>query len=290
MKPVLFAAAFSSLIFLVHCTVGTEKQSTGAATPVPQKKPSLAALADTLKKLDKNKSAVITEAVRLYDVLAPHDSTGADSAAAAVMQFVTAVVKKENDSLYHSNEDFSPLLELESPQLNNRQKAVKSNLHANRLKLVSDGEGGVYVVPAYETILPTIKAKTSAATDTYLDLMAKEDTSPVFMDAGLAIELTELADRLVVSEQLTGRSLPTSFAAEALRLNRYYSDALIFGSDNSPSIAYQTNVLSEEFKKGYDYLVAKYPSTKAAADLNVWMAVAASGDRKKIEAYQKTRQ
>ena len=290
MKQVFTAVLFLLLIFLTRCSVGTEKKDTGAATPVPQKTPSLASFTDSLNKLDIQRNAVIEQAVRLYDILAPHDSTGADSAASALMRFVNSVVKKENDSLNSSQEDFSPLLDPANNQLTNRQKAVKSSLHNNRLKLVSDGEGGVYVVPSYETILPTVKNKASSAVDSYLDLVAKEDSTPVFMDAGLAINMTELADRLVASEQLLSQSLPGAFVTEAKRLNRFYTHALIFGADNTPSIEYETNQLSEEFKKGYDYVVAKYPSSKAAANLNVWMAVVASGDRKKIDAYQTTMQ
>jgi hypothetical protein len=290
MKQYFAAVAYLLLIILVGCSVGTEKKDTGPAKPVPQKTASLTSFTDSLNKLDLQRTAVIEQAVQVYDLLAPHDSTGADSAASALMRFVHSVVKKENDSLINSKEDFSPLLDPANNGLTNRQKSVQSSLHNNRLKLVSDGEGGVYVVPSYETILPTVKARASAATDTYLDLLAKEDTTPVFMDAGLAINMTELADRLIISEQLLGRPLPGAFAAEVKRLNKFYTNALVFGADNTPSIEYETNVLSPEFKKGYDYLVAKYPTSKAAANLNVWMTVVASGDRRKIDAYQTTMQ
>lgn len=272
------------------CEVGTEKKKAVAATPVPQPEPSLPAFTDSLQKLDIQVAAAIEHAVSLYDGLAPHDSTGADSAASALMGFINRVVKKENDSLVESGADFSALLNPGGAVFTDRQKAVMTSLHVNRLKLVSDGEGGVSVVPSYETILPTVKARTSAAVDSYLDLAAKEDTTPVFRDAGLAVELPELADRLVLSEELTKASLPKMFAAEAVRLNRYYTHALVNGADNSPSVDYNTTALNEEFRKAYDYLLAKYPSSKAAANINVWLAVVASGDKKKMDAYRTTMQ
>lgn len=272
------------------CNVGTEKTTATQAQPVPQAEPSLVSFTDTLQKLNANAPAVLKQAVSLYDVLAPHDSTGADSAASALMRFTETVVKSRNDSLYKNEENTYFLVEETSTPLTDRQKALVSNLHASRLKPVSDGEGGVYLVPAYETILPTVKARTSAAVDDYLDLLAKEDTSPVFMDAGLAVELTELADRLALSERLMEQPLPKRFASKVAELNQFYTDALLFGADNSPAIQHNTSRLDEEFKKGYDYLLAKYPGSKAAATTNVWLAVVATGDEKKIAAFRQTRQ
>jgi hypothetical protein len=201
---------------------------------------------------------------------------------------VNGVVKNANDSLSRVSMEMAALLNPAGNTLSEKQKAIKTNLHANRMKLVSDGEGGAYVVPAYETILPTIKAKTSTAVDDFLDLAAKEDTTPVFRDAGIAIDMTELIDRLVKSEQLTDESLPKQLAAEAARLNQFYTNALINGADNSPALAFESTTLNEEFRKGYDYLLAKYPSSKAAAKINVWQTVVASGDRKKIEDFRRT--
>lgn len=252
--------------------------------------PSLAVYTDTLAKLPKDAPGTIEHALRLYETIAPHDSTGADSAASALALFINDIIRKENERLLKDSSDFSVLLDPVNNTLTDQQKTMKSNLHTNRLKLVSDGEGSVYIVPMYETILASIKPKTSAPVDAYFDLQAKEDTSPVFLDAGLAIELPELVDRLVISEGLMNQKLPKQFLTEVTRLNGYYTNALVAGADNSPSIAYETKTLSEEFKKGYDYLLAKYPSTKAAAKINVWLAVAASGDQRKIDDYRRTMQ
>lgn len=276
------------ITLLFSCEAGIEKKQQAEATAVPQAEPSLAVFTDTLQKLPTDSVGTINRAVSLYDELAPPDSTGADSAASALMRLVTTVVKKQNDSLFQSNR-YLPLPGYTGTSLTEQQKAFVTSLHANRLKLVSDGEGGAYLVPAYETILPTVKAKTSEAVDKYLNLVAQNDTAAVFKDAGLAIELPELIDRLVLSEQLLEQGLPKAFAAETARLNKFFTDALLFGGDNTPSLAYDSTVLTENFRKAYDYLLAKYPATKAADKVNVWMAVVASGDRKKIAAFQRTK-
>lgn len=276
------------VLILAACEAGIEKTKPAAANTVPQPEPSLALFTDTLQTLDVESPAAIERAITLFDRLAPHDSTGADSAAAALMRFVQEAATKKNDSLQRTPADYFWLSASNSAALTDSQKATQSNLHARRLKPVADGEGGVYFVPLYETILPTLKERTSASVDDYLNLKAKEDTMPVFLDAGLAVDITELVDRLVTAEKLTAYSLPKTFAAEAGRLHRFYTSALLFGSDNSPSTGYNTTMLNDNFRKGYDYLLAKYPSSNAAATVDVWMAVVASGDPKKIEAFRKT--
>jgi len=198
------------------------------------------------------------------------------------------VVKNQNDRLQRDSIDYLAMLDPSKANLSEKQKAFLSDLHEKKLKMTSDGEGGVYLVPLYETILPVVKGKTTRAVDNYLDLVAKEDTTPTFLDAGLAIEMPELVDRLVVSEQLLSSPLPRSFVVDAARLNRFYTNALINGADNSAAIDYNSTRLNDEFKKGYDYLLAKYPATKAAAKINVWLAVVASGDKRKMDDFRKT--
>ena len=168
-----------------------------------------------------------------------------------------------------------------------QQKRALSALRANHLKAVRDGEGGLYLVPLYELILPGIKDRTTAAVDNYLDLLAKEDTTPTFLDAGLAIEIEALGDRLATSEQLLGQPLPESFKSKITQLNRFYTRAFLMGSDNSPSLEYNTLRFTENFKNGYAYFLAKYPSTRAAAAVTAWMDVVATGDQKKIDEFRK---
>lgn len=281
---------FLSCIALVsHTSCNPAKQSKEEQDdPAQKEKLSLAAYADSLKTMNRNTPAVIEHALRLFDRLAPADSTGADSAAAALMGLVSDVAAKENDRLWQDTADYSALVDADTPILTEKQKAFLSELHRNKMKPVSDGEGSIYLVPVYESILAGIQSKTSMPVDKYLDLVAKEDTTPVFLDAGLAIELTELADRLVLSEQLLSQRLPQRFQTEAERLNAFYTHALVSGADNSPSIEYDNKVLNPEFKKGYDYLLVKFPYTKAAARIKEWLAVIASGDQTKIEAYRQT--
>jgi ABC-type branched-subunit amino acid transport system substrate-binding protein len=286
MKPILFLFFCVILFNAIACKEANQPKAETVQT-VNTPKPSLAAFTDTLEKLKLAAPDSISRALRLYSVLAPYDSTGADSAAAALMQYVRQAVEKADKALMNDTVDLSPLLDPTGINLPEKLKALDTRLHATHLKPVSDGEGGVYLTPDYGTILPTIQAKTSQPVDDYLNLAAKEDTSATFKDAGLSIEMPELVDRLIASEQLLTQKLPTSFSADVKRLNTFYTNALIRGADNSPALDQNTTTLTDEFQKGYDYLLAKYPSSKAAAKINVWIAVVKSGDKRKIDDYLK---
>lgn len=273
---------------LLGCEVGTTAKKPQQNTGTRQAAPSLALFADTLKRLNSESTGALDSAVRLYDVVAPADSSGADSAAVLLLHFVQTVASKRNDSLQNVGANYSFLLNPSDEALTERQKAIGSELHKAKLKPVGDGEGGVILVPAYETVLPVVKAKTSSPVDSYLDLVAKEDTTPAFLDAGLAIEITALVDRLVTTENLLTEKLPGRFAVDVTRLNRFYTANLIRGSDNSPSLEDNNGlVLTEQFHQGYNYLLTKYPQSKAAAKVNVWTVVVKSGDRRKIDDYLK---
>lgn len=285
MKPTASILLFFALL---GCASGDSASKQPNMPPAKTDTLTVAAFTDTLQKLNKALPTAIDSAVHLYDMRAPNDSTGADTAAAALFWTIQDVTKSQNDHLQSDSIDSFAMLEPSKSNLSEKQKAFLSDLHKKKLKLIGDGEGGSYLVPLYETILPVIKAKTTRPVDSYLDLVAKEDTTPTFLDAGLAIEMPELVDRLVLSEQLLSAPLPRSFAADAARLNRFYTNALVNGADNSMAIGDNSTSLNDEFKKGYDYLLAKYPSTKAAAKINVWLAVVASGDKKKMDDFRKT--
>ncbi|HEV7331627.1 MAG TPA: hypothetical protein VGN63_11355 [Flavisolibacter sp.] len=274
------------LFMLVACETGTQP-SPQPKEPVPEKIYTVADFTDTLAKQDTMAPGAIEKVLQIYNTMVPHDSIAADSAASALLQFINAVVTAKNDSLFQNPDAHHFPTDPAAGNLTEQQKATFSALHTNRLKVVQDGEGGIYLVPLYEMILPGIKDRTSDPVDTFLDLTAKEDTTPTFLDAGLAIEIEELADRLVISEQLLGQRLPDNFKSRATHLNRYYTRAFILGSDNSPSLEFNAIALNENFRNGYAYLLAKYPSTKAAASVKTWMATVASGDQKKIESFRK---
>ena len=119
--------------------------------------------------------------------------------------------------------------------------------------------------------------------DDYLALLAKEKRFPALLDAGLAIEMKDLIERLISSENLAGQKLPYTFAEDVLQKNAFYTNVLLLGSNNSPSLEYNSITLTPEFREGYNYLLLTYPSSKAAQKLTGWLAIVKAKDKKKIE-------
>lgn len=285
MKSLTIPICFLMLIAMA-CETGTQPAAP-PKQPAPEKEYTIADFVDTLKKQDIMAPGVIEKSLQLYNTMLPPDSIAADSAASALLQFIDAVIAAKNDSLYKRASAQNALPDPAAGNLTEQQKTSLSALHTNQLKAISDGEGGLYLVPLYELILPGIKDRTTDAVDNYLDLLAKEDTTPTFLDAGLAIEIEDLGDRLATSEQLLGQQLPEGFKSKTAERNRFYTRAFLMGSDNSPSLEYNTLSFTQNFKNGYAYFLAKYPSTKAAASLTTWMEVVATGDPKKVDEFRK---
>ncbi|MDB5207445.1 MAG: hypothetical protein JWR72_2520, partial [Flavisolibacter sp.] len=114
-------------------------------------------------------------------------------------------------------------------------------------------------------------------------LLAEEKSNPALLDAGLAIDMKDLISRLIGSEELTGQKLPGQFAEDIILKNRYYTNALLLGSDNTPSIDYNSITLTPEFKDAYSHLLAEYPASKAAQKVKEWIGIINAKDKKKID-------
>ncbi|HEX8315665.1 MAG TPA: hypothetical protein VF609_11760 [Flavisolibacter sp.] len=262
----------------------TDKKPAATEDGVTEK--TLEAFADSLVHLDKFSLESIDAAAAYYTRLVPRDSTLADSAAVMFLRHVSGVVDTINQKLFQDTTDYYELVYNESTNAPEGQKRFKQNLERNHINLQADGEGGVYAVADYNWISSVLTSKTSAAVDAYLSLLTREEKTPALMDAGLAIEPAELADRLISSELLLQQRLPKSFADDVAGRNKFYTGTLLFGSVNSPALEYDPIALVEEYKKGYDYLLQKYPSSKAAQLLKEWQTIVAAKDSKTIEEWK----
>jgi hypothetical protein len=249
--------------------------------------PSLESFADSLVRLDKYSLESIDIAADYYKRLVPQDSSLADSAAVLVLRHINTVTDSANQKLFLDTTDYSNLIYDQDQAAPPAQKQFQQRLLNNHLLLQGDGEGGVYIVPDYDWINSFILAKTSAAVDQYLLLLANEEKNPTLLDAGLAIEASELADRLVTTEGLLDKQMPANFKDDVQRKHRFYRGTLLFGSDNSPALEYNDISLTEQFSKGYEYLTGKYPSSKATQLIREWQTIVKTRNRAEIEAWQK---
>jgi hypothetical protein len=280
---------FIAIVLLFACnpssTKGDKKKDIKTTTSHPPS--SLETFADSLVRLDKYARQSIGQSAAYFHDLVPADSTLADSAAVMVLQFIWHVTDSVNSKLWQDTTDYMDLVYEGGNPPTAAQKAFQQGMAKDHLKIIGNGEGDVMAILDYDWIKPILQSKTSAAVDTYLALLAKEESEPALLDAGLAIELDELIRRLISSEELISKRLPQTFAQNVINRNKFYTDILLVGSDNSPSLEDETKLtLVPEFKKAYNALLQNYPASKAAERVREWLAILKAKDRKKVEAMQ----
>jgi hypothetical protein len=271
------------LLLLLSCNSTSEEADTTNANKAVVS--DLENFADSLVRLDKYSLPGIATAARYYQKFVPADTVLADSAAVMVLKHSWTVVDTLNQQLYSDTTDYFNLVYKESAGVPFKQKQFQQQLASHHVKLQGDGEGGVYAVLDYDWIVPLLQQKTSVAADAYLSLLAREEKKPTLLDAGLAIDIKELVERLIVSENLVNLPLPKNVTDDVAAKNKFYTGVLINGSDNSPSMDYNSMELTDEFRTGYNYLVKTYPKARATALLKDWMRFVQQKDQKKIEEF-----
>jgi hypothetical protein len=273
------------LLFLLGCT-----DSDNVQTTVSKKQSSLPAslepFADSLVRLDQYALESIAKAGDYYQRLVPADSTLADSAAVMFLRQVAGVADSVNQQFLADTADYFDLVYNDGKDAPPYQKKLKEKLARHHINMQGDGEGGVYAIPDYNWINQLLLPKTSGAVDQYLLLTGKEEKEPALLDAALAIDMKELVERLMASENLLHQKLPKNFEEDVIYKNKVYTGVLLFGSDNSPALEDNEISIVEQFKKGYDFLLATYPASKAAQVVKEWKQIAAQKDRKKVEEWK----
>jgi hypothetical protein len=280
MKPIVFL--LFTLFFIAACqSASGDKTKQKDGTPE-----NLEAFADSLVRLDKFSPESIATAAGYFQRLAPNDSTQADSAAVMFIRHVKTVADTANEALFQDTTDYFDLVYNQSTNVPEAQKQFQQKLARNHLLLQPDGEGSAYIVPDYDWINHILQPKTSPDVDAYLNLVTREEKDPTLLDAALAIEPTELADRMINAENLQGRKLPKTFEEDLARKHRFYTSTLLFGSDNSPALEYDTLKVTKKHQQAYHHLLSKFPTSKAARLIKEWQAIIQAKDMKKLEEWR----
>ena len=253
--------------------------TTAATAPL-----SLEPFADSIVRLDKYTPENMEKLGYYFQKLVPVDSTLADSAAVLFLNFAWSIADTVNQKLFKDPTDYMDLVYEGGNPPTEKQKAFQQGLKKNHLDLRGDGEGGVIAILDYDWIKSVIKPKTSSAFDDYLSLLAAEQSEPTLQDAALAIGMKELVSRSLLSERLEMQQLPATIAFNMKKNSKFYIDLLRVGSDNTPSLDDEKKLtLTPEFKQGYDYVMATYPTSKTAEKIKEWLAILKAKNRKKIE-------
>ena len=268
MNRVFFCASLS--IIILSCQ-STSQKSGNNQNSGPQ---TLESFADSMVRLNKFSAESIDVAADYYKRLVPADSALADSAAVMFLRHVNTVVDSTNQQLFNDTTDYFELVYNQSKNVPEQQKQFQSRLNKNHILLQGDGEGSVYTVPDYHWVNNVLQPKTSVRVDRYLSLLAKEEKAPTLLDAGLAIDMTELVDRLITSEGLAKEKLPRTFLEDVDKKKEFYTAVLLLGTDNTPAIDFNDLSLVEEFGNGYNYLLKTYPGSEAAKLVTEWQVIA----------------
>ncbi|MBX7242115.1 MAG: SH3 domain-containing protein [Bacteroidia bacterium] len=135
------------------------------------------------------------------------------------------------------------------------------NLARNGLVLDSE-EGMTFVQTDPAFLLRKAGDRVSPAMKAYLALEEDEVKKRVAGDGGLTVSAKELARRTVEWEKFN-RQYP-GFTGFLISENyfRWGLCTLITGLDNTPAFNYDDQLLNDEFKEAYEWVIANHPDTK----------------------------
>jgi hypothetical protein len=123
--------------------------------------------------------------------------------------------------------------------------------YKNAFYTIETQEGMYYLVVDYNKYL-TYQSQVSEWYSEYLELMARELSAKTFSDAAMVIPLDEMWERVTAAESQLSRVQNETLSVELedahQRLQQYFvmmMNALVYGGNNTPVYAYDTNAMSE---------------------------------------------
>lgn len=259
-----------------------DKKANSATSAEPTK--ATRNFTEELAKLDKAHMANLTKAVELYKEEVNSEKDG-DQALPVLMQYITFSLDTLNDALAANSAEYASLVVDSVTKPTPKQLSLVKDMMTHHTQLQSDGEGGIYLEYDYNWLMKTISDEVSAPVRTYLQVTAMEASQPFSKDAAIVIPPQALADRALVTEQVAAQPLPGNFSNDIKEVNAIYIKALLFGTDNTPSLIRGTTNWVPAFAQVYQYVLTKSPQSALANKIKQWQAVVASGNRKQVDEY-----
>jgi hypothetical protein len=237
-----------------------------------------------LQKLDKTQMSNLTVAVETFQKEIKNEKDG-DLALPTLLQYITTSLDTLNDVMGANSAEYAAMVTDSIKTPSAKQLSLARDMMAHHTQLQSDGEGGIYLGYDYTWLSKAIGDKVSAPVRTYLQVTSTEASTPFSTDAAIVIPPQALADRALITEQLSTQTLPSALAQDVSRVNKVYTNALLFGTDNTPSLQAGTNRWVPAFQQVYQYVQTKSPNSALAKKINEWQSVVASGNRQQINEY-----
>jgi hypothetical protein len=169
----------------------------------------------------------------------------------------------------------------------NKYPASKS-LADNGFRL-AQGEGMVFPVTDNAKLLAFFGPKVSPAMKDFLVQQTAEQQEQAWDDGGIIIALEKLADRAAFWEKFNQENPHFVLQEQSKESERWTRLVIINGADNTPSFDYETQAVSADFRKVWDYIGKRYPGTvlsKKAGEIAELYAAEGGKRTKKIEAWR----
>ncbi len=154
---------------------------------------------------------------------------------------------------------------------------------------LATGEGMVFPVVDWNQLNAFFKSKVTAPMQTFLTQETAESNLTVFSDGGIVAPLEEIADRAAFWEKFNVDNPYFIRQEETKESERWMRLVMVNGADNTPSFDYESQMITEDYKKVWAYIAQKYPGTKLAAttkELSDLCAAEGWKRTKKVEDWQ----
>lgn len=145
----------------------------------------------------------------------------------------------------------------------NRYPTTKS-LAENGFKLAT-GEGMVFPVVDWDLLQSFFSSRVSAPMQEYLKQETAENNMTLYSDGGIVVPLEQIADRAAIWEKFNLDNPYFVRYEETKESERWMRLIMVNGSDNTPTFDYESQAITEEYKKVWAYIAQKYPGTQLAA-------------------------
>lgn len=141
---------------------------------------------------------------------------------------------------------------------------VTQSLAANGFRLAT-GEGMVFPVVDWNQLQAFFSNKVTAPMQTFLTMETDESNHTMYSDGGIIVPLEQIADRAAGWEKFNADNPYFVRQEETRESERWMRLIMVNGADNTPTFDYESQMITEEYKKVWAYIAQKYPGTKLAA-------------------------
>ncbi|MEZ4829069.1 MAG: hypothetical protein R3C61_22700 [Bacteroidia bacterium] len=146
------------------------------------------------------------------------------------------------------------------------QNPITTSLSQNGFTLATT-EGSIFPVVDQKALSDFFRNMVSPAMKEYIQLDLAEFQQPAMDDAGIIIPLEEYANRSVAWEKFNSANPHFLLGSYTREHGHWMSLTLLSGVDNTPVADYETEKVSEDFEKVWEYILQKYPETQLAGHI-----------------------